>query len=139
LRFNNFHFFTSKCYGYIIYQNAPKALTFANIFLINLFALKTLDLKWRAKYNKYEKYDKSYKQRRRKMAKIQSEESKDKYLFGVCKVGERGQIVIPKEARDAFDIKPGDSLLLFGNLKKGLALVKTEVFSDIYEGTMKDD
>ena len=73
------------------------------------------------------------------MAKIQSEKSKEKYLFGVCKVGEKGQIVIPKEAREVFDIKPGDSLLLFGDLKKGLALVKTEVFSDIYENKMKDD
>ena len=33
---------------------------------------------------------------------------KDKHFFGTVKVGERGQIVIPKEARDRFDIKPGD-------------------------------
>ena len=72
------------------------------------------------------------------MAKIQSERNKDKYLFGVCKVGEKGQIVIPKEARDAFGIKPGDTLLLLGNLKKGLALVKTEVFADLYEENNKD-
>ena len=72
------------------------------------------------------------------MAKIQSERRKDKYIFGVCKVGEKGQIVIPKEARDVFDIKPGDSLLLLGNLKKGLALVKTDVFADMYEENNKD-
>lgn len=60
-----------------------------------------------------------------------------KYIFGVCKVGERGQIVIPKEARDMFNIKAGDSLLLLGD-KKGMALVKTEVFSAITEEILGD-
>lgn len=60
-----------------------------------------------------------------------------KYIFGVCKVGERGQIVIPKEARDVFNIKAGDSLLLLGD-KKGMALVKTEVFSAITEEILGD-
>ncbi len=68
------------------------------------------------------------------------QKSRDKYLFGVCKVGEKGQIVISKEARDLFDIKPGDSLLLLGDKKKGgLALVKTEVISELAERTFKDD
>ena len=58
---------------------------------------------------------------------------KGKFLFGVCKVGEKGQIVIPKDARMVFDIKPGDSLVLFGDEKKGLALVKAQVFSDTVE------
>ncbi len=56
---------------------------------------------------------------------------KGKHLFGVCNVNEKGQIVIPKQAREIFNIKPGDSLVLFGDEKKGLALVKVEVFSDI--------
>ncbi|MBO5067256.1 MAG: AbrB/MazE/SpoVT family DNA-binding domain-containing protein [Clostridia bacterium] len=60
-----------------------------------------------------------------------------KYIFGVCKVGERGQIVIPKEARDMYNIKAGDSLLLLGD-KKGMALVKTEVFSAITEEILGD-
>ncbi|MBQ4098446.1 MAG: AbrB/MazE/SpoVT family DNA-binding domain-containing protein [Clostridia bacterium] len=64
---------------------------------------------------------------------------KNKYLFGVCKVGEKGQIVIPKEAREVFNIKSGDSLLLLGDTKKGLALVKTDVFNAIAEETFKDD
>lgn len=59
------------------------------------------------------------------------------YIFGVCKVGERGQIVIPKEARDVFSIKPGDSLILLGDEKKGMALVKTEIFNSIAEDLMK--
>ena len=45
--------------------------------------------------------------------------NEDKYLFGICKVGEKGQIVIPKEARVVFDIKPGDSLVLLGDKSKG--------------------
>ena len=38
------------------------------------------------------------------------------------KVGEKGQIVIPKEAREVFDIAPGDSLILLGDIKRGLAI-----------------
>ena len=49
----------------------------------------------------------------------------NKKIFGVCKVGEKGQIVIPKDARDMFDIKTGDSILLLGDKKRGLALIKT--------------
>lgn len=55
----------------------------------------------------------------------------DKKIFGVCKVGEKGQIVIPKEAREMFDIHPGDSLLLLGDKAKGMALAKTEVFESV--------
>lgn len=55
-----------------------------------------------------------------------------KYLFGVSKVGERGQIVIPKEARDLYDIKPGDTLMLMGD-KNGMAMVKTELFASLVE------
>ncbi len=65
-------------------------------------------------------------------------ENNDKYIFGVCKVGERGQIVIPKDARKIFDIKAGDSLLLLGDKNKGLALIKTEVFTTQMDETFKD-
>ena len=51
-----------------------------------------------------------------------------KHLFGNVKVGERGQIVIPKEARDLFDIAPGDKLVVLGEEGKGLALTKESVF-----------
>ena len=57
-----------------------------------------------------------------------------KYLFGVCRVNDKGQIVIPKEAREVFSIKPGDSLLLLGDAKKGLALVKTNIIQDVADG-----
>lgn len=55
---------------------------------------------------------------------------KDKYI-GISKVGEKGQIVIPKEARDMFDIKPGDSLIVLSDKKKGIALLKSEVIEDV--------
>ena len=46
----------------------------------------------------------------------------DKFMSTV-KVGEKGQIVIPKEARDMFEIEPGDSLLLLADKKRGIAIV----------------
>ena len=55
----------------------------------------------------------------------------DKHFWGSVKVGERGQIVIPKEARDKFDIKPGDSLVVFGKDKnQKLIIFKGEVMRD---------
>ena len=54
---------------------------------------------------------------------------KDKFI-GVAKVGEKGQIVIPKEARDMFEIKPGDSVILLCDKEKGMALLKADVIQD---------
>ena len=65
------------------------------------------------------------------MAKIQSEKSKDKYLFGVCKVGEKGQIVIPKEARQMFDIKAGDSVIVLCDKEKGMAIIKADMVEEL--------
>ena len=56
-------------------------------------------------------------------------EDNGKYIFGVVKVGERGQIVIPKEAREVYGLKAGDSLLVLGD-SKGMAILKTEIFQD---------
>ena len=50
--------------------------------------------------------------------------AKGKFFFGSVKVGERGQIVIPAKARKIFDINPGDQILVFGDIKKGLGLMK---------------
>ena len=52
-----------------------------------------------------------------------------KYIFGVVKMGDRGQIVIPKDARELYGIKAGDSLLVLGD-SKGMAILKTEIFQD---------
>ena len=55
------------------------------------------------------------------------QEKDGKYIFGVLKVNEKGQVVIPSDARKIYNIKPGDSLILLGD-KNGMALVKTEIF-----------
>lgn len=61
----------------------------------------------------------------------------DKYV-GICKVGEKGQIVIPKTARDMFDITPGDSVVVLCDKKKGMALVKSDFFSDIADNILQN-
>lgn len=48
---------------------------------------------------------------------------KDKFMATV-KVGEKGQIVIPKGARELFNIQPGDTLLLMADKERGIALVE---------------
>jgi AbrB family looped-hinge helix DNA binding protein len=65
------------------------------------------------------------------------QENDGKYIFGVVKVGEKGQIVIPRDARKVYDIKPGDALLLLGD-QKGMALVKTEIFQSVVDQVMGD-
>jgi len=56
---------------------------------------------------------------------------KGRHFFGTTKVGERGQIVIPREARDVFDINPGDALLVLGDEKRGgLAIVKADLMKE---------
>lgn len=60
-----------------------------------------------------------------------------KQIFGVVRIGDKGQIVIPKEAREVFGLKPGDSLLVLGDISKGIALVKTTVFDDVVEDVFK--
>ena len=51
--------------------------------------------------------------------------------FGTAKVGDRGQIVIPKEARELFNIQPGDTLLIVGEEGKGLIVSRPELLSSI--------
>ena len=53
---------------------------------------------------------------------------KGKHIFGTVKVGEKGQIVIPKDARELFGIQPGDSLVVLGDEATGLAIMKNGVF-----------
>ena len=57
--------------------------------------------------------------------------TKAKRVFGTAKVGDRGQIVIPKEARELFHILPGDTLLILGEEHKGLIVSRPEILSDI--------
>lgn len=53
---------------------------------------------------------------------------KGKYAW-TATVGEKGQIVIPKQARDIFDIKPGDSLVILGDENRGLAIPPKSMFA----------
>lgn len=54
---------------------------------------------------------------------------KGKQFFGVVKVGERGQIVIPKQAREMYQIHPGDKLVVLGeDVTKGIAILKSDQF-----------
>ncbi len=64
------------------------------------------------------------------------QEKDGKYIFGVVKVGDKGQIVIPRDARKLYDIKPGDALLVLGD-QKGMALLKTEVFQAVIDQAME--
>ena len=60
---------------------------------------------------------------------------KDKFV-GVARVGEKGQIVIPKEARDMFDIKPGDSVIVLCDKEKGMAVLKADMLDETFEKMM---
>lgn len=60
-----------------------------------------------------------------------------KHVFGTVKVGERGQIVIPKKAREIFIICPQDSLLVLGDEAQGIALVKQDKFMHFVEAAYK--
>ena len=59
-------------------------------------------------------------------------EKDGKYIFGVVKISEKGQIVIPKDARKTYNLQSGDALLLLGD-QNGMALIKTEIFHDLVD------
>ena len=63
---------------------------------------------------------------------------KNKYV-GVCKVGEKGQIVIPKEIRNMFDIQAGDSVIMLCDKKKGIALLKADVIENLTDKVLNKD
>lgn len=54
-----------------------------------------------------------------------------KHIFGTVKVGEKGQIVIPKDARNLFGINPGDTLLVLGDEKTGIIVTTPDVMNDV--------
>lgn len=60
-------------------------------------------------------------------------QNRGNHIFGTAKVGDRGQIVIPKEARRFFGISPGDTLLILGDEERGIVITKPEVLSSIAE------
>ena len=56
---------------------------------------------------------------------------KARHIFGTAKVGDRGQIVIPKDAREFYGIHPGDTLLILGDEENGMIVTKPEVLSSL--------
>ena len=54
-------------------------------------------------------------------------QNKDRFIVSV-KVGPKGQITIPSEARKMFDIKEGETLMVMGDKKRGIALLKADLF-----------
>ena len=62
---------------------------------------------------------------------------KGKHVFGLAKVGEKGQIVIPAKARKVFDIQPEDNLIILGDEGQGLALIKEKGLLDLLHRVRK--
>lgn len=59
---------------------------------------------------------------------------KGKHIFGLVKVGDKGQIVIPAKARKIFGIEPGDNLLVLGDEGQGIAILKEEGLLKLLQG-----
>ena len=59
---------------------------------------------------------------------------KDGRFIVSVKVGPKGQITIPKEARSLFDIKEGDTLMVLGDKSRGIAIVKADSVYDLMGG-----
>lgn len=59
--------------------------------------------------------------------------NEDRFIVSV-KVGPKGQITIPKEARKMFDIKEGDTLMVMGEKDRGLAIMKADFFYEMMGG-----
>ena len=66
---------------------------------------------------------------------------RNKHIFGVVTLGERGQIVLPKKARDVLNLQPGDTLVVLGDtnpMTKGIALIDTRTFMQITGAVLGD-
>lgn len=61
-----------------------------------------------------------------------------KYAWTV-KVGEKGQFVIPKEARDVFNINPGDTLIVLADINKGIAIPPKNMFAHLMDTIFNDN
>ena len=92
-----------------------------------------LDKNYLQKYNKYEKYNLLYE---KEFDMEKNKNDKNKFV-GICKVGEKGQIVIPKEIRTMFDINPGDSVIVLCDKEKGIALLKADVIDSLTDKVLK--
>lgn len=66
------------------------------------------------------------------------EDGGGRYLFGVVRVSDGGEISLTKEAMDIFEILPGDRLLMVGDREKGIAIVKCSGLDEGRERGEKD-
>ena len=66
------------------------------------------------------------------------EKKENRFIVSV-KVGPKGQITIPAEARKMFDIKEGDTLMVMGDIERGIALLKDDLFYQLMGGVMPND
>ena len=63
---------------------------------------------------------------------------KEKYA-GIARVGEKGQIVIPKGVRELFDIQPGDALLVLADKKQGIVITKDDMLCQQFDAIIKGE
>ena len=63
---------------------------------------------------------------------------KEKYA-GIARVGEKGQIVIPKGVRELFDIRPGDTLLVLADKKQGIVITKDDMLFQQFDAIVKGE
>ena len=68
----------------------------------------------------------------------EKKDSLGKHIFGMVKVGEKGQIVIPAKARKIFDIRPGDNLIVLGDEGQGIALIKEKGLLDLLKAAREE-
>ena len=98
------------------------------IWLAILTALRLTNGRTRCKLYKYENYPAKEAQcvagGKHILGKVK------RHIFGTAKVGEKGQIVIPKDARQIFGVKPGDTLLILGDEETGIIVTKPDVLRD---------
>ncbi len=66
----------------------------------------------------------------RNLAELSDNPKDKKYMFGITRVNDKGQITLPKKCREVFGIKSGDAILLLGDEEKGIALLKVSEFAD---------
>lgn len=62
---------------------------------------------------------------------------KGKHMFGMVTVGARGQIVLPKKAREVFQIKAGDTIMVLGDEAQGIALIKADDMIDFVQQALR--
>ena len=70
--------------------------------------------------------------------KLRKDTPSGKYAWTVT-VGEKGQCVIPKQARELFDIHPGDTLILLGDTEKGIAIPPKSTFEALAQAVFEEE